>query len=103
MPDTKYPDSAQFNTTDFDQSLIPFQKVFEGEWTLGPISKETLPMISENFELNEGEVILEIESLANLTTIIITLQEGKYIDERIQISLTTMERLAQVIRRPKEA
>lgn len=62
-----------------------------------------VPLISEHFDgTNSGEVILELSTLANITTVDLSLQEGHYIDERIQMSFTTpIERLAEIVRNPK--
>ena len=45
---------------------------------------------------------MELSTLANITTVDLSMQEGHYIDERIQMSFTTpIGRLADIIRNPK--
>ena len=44
---------------------------------------------------------MEVQSIANITSVDLSLQEGKYIDDRVQMSFTTIDKLGQVIREPK--
>ncbi len=42
-----------------------------------------MPRLSEAFEEESGDVVMEISSIANITNVDLSLQDGKYIDERV--------------------
>lgn len=42
-----------------------------------------MPRLSKAFEEDGGDVVMEISSIANITNVELSLQEGKYIDERV--------------------
>jgi hypothetical protein len=56
-----------------------------------------MPMISSSFEKNSGEAIVAISQYQNASAIEITIQEGKYVDERLQITFTTIDKIPLII------
>lgn len=56
-----------------------------------------MPMISENFKKNSGEAIVAISQYLNASAIEITIQEGKYVDERMQMTFTTIDKIPFII------
>jgi hypothetical protein len=59
-----------------------------------------MPMISSSFEKNSGEAIVAINQYQNASAVEITIQEGKYVDERLQITFTTIDRIPLIISEP---
>lgn len=51
-------------------------------------------MISDNFKMNSGDAMISIASFANISKIDMSIQEGKYIDDRIQITLANVDSVA---------
>ena len=51
-------------------------------------------MIADNFELNEGEAMVHLTNFMNITSLEMTIQEGKYIDERISLVIPNMDATA---------
>ncbi len=59
-----------------------------------------MPMISPTFGQNTGEAIIAISQYQNASVIEITIQEGKYVDERLQITFTTIDKIPLIITDP---
>lgn len=57
-------------------------------------------MITSSFDKNYGEAIVAISQQQNSSTIEITIQEGKYVDERLQITFNTIDKIPLIITDP---
>ena len=56
-----------------------------------------MPIISSSFQKNSGEAIVAINQLLNSSAVEITIQEGRYVDERLQITFTTLNKIPLIV------
>ena len=90
--------------------LFTEEQIYQANWLVAPYIDENnainnsafsnsldMPMISSSFEKNSGEAIVAISQYQNASAIEITIQEGKYVDERLQITFTTIDKIPLII------
>lgn len=53
-------------------------------------------MVANNFEMNSGDASVIITTKAKISFIDLTILEGKYIDERIQISIENVDTISNI-------
>jgi len=58
---------------------------------------QDLPNISPNFEINDGEVTVLVSSFSNISSIEMTILEGRYIDKMMKMIITDVDTVSQII------